>query len=334
MIKNYVLIILFFFFASHTMQRPFETPAQQAAAQFKQQIDREFKPELVKILEEHRPLSLLARLKNFYHQNQAMFPSMRELCSSFMLTLKYPGAALGSKITELAPSEVEQAWHKEWALAVFESDLLKTKATLDRLKQSLHKEKGRFLAIVDQQAFYNLEKDLQTKERLVNHAQKIFSQREQLSLIYDKPLELFASKEYRKKYNDDLRELYSLQTIEIDAQDMHHEKLPLLFQLCSQNLSKQLFEQMLHFLTTGDQKLLINKVFKTETVLDYVLRHHLTDYAEIIKKYGGRSKNVKDDQKPKPALKSSLDFSNRPQDFVKKSVSFSDDIVLQEKDLA
>lgn len=297
------------------MERPpVGTPAQQAAAQFKNHIDQQFKPTLMDALSEVRPFSLLAKLNNYYIHNRSMLPGIRELCSSFMLSLKHSRASLGSKIADLGPSEVEQAWQKEWTAAQLSHTLDDAGTTVKKLKQDLMTSKNRF-TLVEQQEFYNLEQNLREKERLLKQAQNILAQQDHLQQLQEKPLQLFRSKEFRKTYNDTFRQLYSLQTIDSDAQDVHPNELPLLFQLCKQNLSKQEFEQMLHFLTSGEQKLLINQKVNEETLLDYATNTQLeADYIEIIKRNGGKS-----GKPPKSAIRTSSDL--KP----KKSISWSTD---------
>ncbi len=96
---------------------------------------------------------------------------------------------------------------------------------------------------------------------------------------------------------------------------MHPDELLLVFKLFKQDLSKQEFEQMLHFLTSGEQKLLINQKVNEETLLDYATDTQLAaDYIEIIKRNGGKS-----GKPPKSALRTSFDL--KP----KKSISWSTD---------
>lgn len=304
------------------MQKPSGTRAQQAATQFKTHIDHQFNSELMDALKEVRPFSLLAKLNYYYDNNQSIFPRMREMCSSFMLSLKHPRAALGSKIADLGPCEVEQAWQKEWTIAQVSHTLDDTQTTLIKLKQDLITSKNKF-TLVEQQEFYDLEQNLREKERLLNKAKNIVAQRDHLQQLQERPLQLFRSKEFRTAYNDTFRQLYSLQTIDRDAQDMHPEELPLLFQLCKQSLSKQEFEQILHFLTSGEQKLLINQTVNEETLLDYATNNQFSaDYVEIIKRNGGKSAKIKS------ALKTS---SDKP----KKSLSWSTDpLIPKDKYLA
>lgn len=292
MLKNkFLFSFVFIFCAVHSMERPpVGTPAQQAAKQFQRQINQELKPELIQILKESRPFKLLHKLKSFYTQNRSMFPSMHEMCASFMLTLKYPGAALGSKILDLSPTDVEQAWQKEWAIAIFEGNLHASQATLESLKKKLEQQIKKFeTALVEQQAFFDAEKDLKAKERLLTKAKKIFANRDHLAPLQEAPLELFRDKKFQHDYNAKLRELYSPQTIDADAQEIHPEGHSLLFQLCHQNLSVADFSQMLTFLTSGEQGLGINQKINDQTLLDYAKKIKLDqEYITTIVNLGGK----------------------------------------------
>jgi hypothetical protein len=306
MFKNKLFFsLLFTFCALNSMEQSFTgTPAQQTAAQFKAQINHEFKPELMEILKENHPFNLLYKLKNFYNKNRSVFPSMHEMCASFMLTLKYSRAALGSKISDLAPSEAEHAWQKEWTLACIQGNLHTSQATVKSLAQKIEQQKKKFARVpVDEQAFYPCEDDLKKKAPLVTRAKKIVAAHDQLQSLQEKPLILFKDNEFKRIYNESLRELYSPQTIDADAQEMHADGHSLLFQLCHQNLSVSEFSQMLGFLTSGYQGLRINQKINEQTLLDYAKKIKLDqEYITTIVNFGGK-KNQK-----------SLRWSNDVQD--------------------
>lgn len=319
------------------MEKP-KSAAQQAAAQFKAHIDQEFKPELTAILKEVRPFSLLEKLREYYHQNQSMFPSIKEMCASFMIAIKYPTAALGYKISDLGPaSEVEQAWQKEWAIAHLSRNLNDSEQVIKILKQELQLAENECKSSVEQQEFNqefnDVECDLREQTILLAHAKQILNKQDQLQSLKEKPLEMFRNKEFRTHYHETLRlEYYSLQSIDKDAQELHPKGLPLLFQLCHEGLAELEFKHMLHFLTSGQQPLLINQMINGETVLDYATRYKLDHYIKIIEKRGCK--------RNKPIIRSVLKSSDShgAKKTVRKSVSFSHDPVdpdaLQEKNLA
>lgn len=336
MIKKCALFILLVWFATHTMERPSGTPAEQAAQRFHANIEQRFRPELTTILKESQPFTMVSKLKAHYTKHQSMIPSMREMCTSFMLALKYPSAAFGAKFADLAPSssEIEQAWDKEWTHTQLLCGLNDCEVVLKRLNLELEVTKKCF-TLSEHYAFADVEKNLREKSRLITYAKEFLNNHNDLELLQKNPLQLLGNREYQKKYNDTLRRLYSPQTIERDVQNMHPNNLPLLFQLCHIDLPQQEFEQLLSFLVSGEQKLLINKMFNGETLLDYVTRNKLANYVEIIKKYGGKPYLTK------PILKFSFDSNNpkipnKPNKGVKKSVSFSSDdkTLPQEKYLA
>lgn len=336
MTKKCVLVILLFCLSTHAMENYSGSAAEKAAQQFNTSIRKRFSPELTAILKESQPFKMISELKVYYSKSQSMFPSMREMCASFMLTYKYLNTALGAKFADLAPSpsQAEQAWDKEWTHTLLLGNLNYCETTLKALSQELEITKKCF-TLGESYAFTDSEKNLREKLRLITYAKEFLKNHDDLELLQKKPLQVLANREYQKKYNAKLRSLYSPQTIERDAQSMHASNLPLLFQLCDMNLSQQEFEQLLSFLVSGEQKLLINKTFNEETLLDYVTRNKLVGYVEIVKKYGGKSNVVK------PILKFSLDSNNpktpnTPNKGVKKSVSFSSDdkTLPQEKYLA
>ena len=289
MMKFILLPALLSCFATFAMENPPMTPAQKAAAQFKTRIDQEFKPELMTALKEFRPFNVLAQLKDYYNQQQSLFPSLREMYTSFMLALEFPSAALGSKIADLrpTPTDVERAWQKEWVLMDLKNGLDTSQNKLNELNRKLATAKNSFAGIVDQQAFTAPERDLEAKQRLLIKAKKMVARHNALARLQEYPLLLLRDKQFQDDYNKTLRESYSPQTLNLDAQDMHPLGHSLLFQLCDEELSLENFEQMLTFLTSGEQALPINQVINEETVLDYATKKLDNTYIETIKKRGG-----------------------------------------------